>query len=128
MTDRTSHLRGLSYASAKACEEAAEPVCKCRCGGALHGAARQGFLFDLAMSDPHHVELARVPLEDRPTCERCGQPIGDAGFLPSREIEDRQVCEACRTDEHRLMTFEWFKSTRPVLPSWPGTLHVERIT
>ncbi len=127
MAETPSHSRGLSYSAAKACEEARETVCKCRCGGAMHGAKRQAFLFDLAKEDPHHVELARVPLEERPRCDRCAEPIGSSGFLASLEVAGRQVCELCRVDETRLSEFEWFKSTRPVQPSWPGTLHVGRM-
>ena len=54
-------MRALSERAARNCEEAREPVCKCRCGGALHGAKRAGddtpraWLEALPEDDPHHV-------------------------------------------------------------------------
>lgn len=59
-----SRLRPLSSAQASNCENAREPVCKCRCGGALHGAARAPigsaqddplFYESLPETDPHHL-------------------------------------------------------------------------
>ena len=44
----------LPYGLAVACETATGPVCKCRCGGALHGADR-GRPYDLDEGDPHFV-------------------------------------------------------------------------
>ena len=49
-------MRPLNYTQADACEYARYPRCKCRCGGALHG-ARRGIEFDkLPTDDPHHTE------------------------------------------------------------------------
>ena len=45
-------MRALSERVAQRCEDAAEPVCKCRCGGALHG-ARRGNVKTLPLDDPH---------------------------------------------------------------------------
>lgn len=44
--------RPISRGQAQSCEEAQEPKCKCRCGGALHGAAR-GLVTELPADDPH---------------------------------------------------------------------------
>lgn len=51
-------LRSLSMRQARNCEEAREPVCKCRCGGTLHGAKRgsgDSFFNGLPDNDPHFV-------------------------------------------------------------------------
>jgi len=58
-TDRGRGLmkRFLTQAEAERCEMAQEPVCKCRCGGAKHGAGRIGNGGDfsmLPMDDPHY--------------------------------------------------------------------------
>ena len=55
----------LTMYQASTCETAREPVCKCRCGGALHGARRGGelsggavdtsFFEGLPEDDAHHV-------------------------------------------------------------------------
>jgi len=56
--------RPLSAYQAANCEQAIEPVCCCRCGGALHGAKRPGLALDpagyftLPDDDPHHAEPA----------------------------------------------------------------------
>src|SRR3972149_1692039 len=54
-------MRPLSEAQARACENAQHPKCKCRCGGALHGAFRAGstglpdraWFTSLPKEDPH---------------------------------------------------------------------------
>ena len=51
-------MNALSLKMAARCESAAEPLCKCRCGGALHGAKRgtgAAFFDALAADDPHFV-------------------------------------------------------------------------
>lgn len=59
-------MRALSKRQAMNCEQAITPVCKCRCGGALHGAKRgglsqsgepinYGFFEALPADDPHHL-------------------------------------------------------------------------
>jgi hypothetical protein len=51
-------LRSLSARQAMTCEQAVTARCRCRCGGALHGAKRAYDLVELAMlaaDDPHHV-------------------------------------------------------------------------
>lgn len=54
-------MKPLPYGLANACENAHGPVCKCRCGGALHGIAR-GHVTELPENDPHfvHPENAQV--------------------------------------------------------------------
>lgn len=58
----TSNKKALSARQAQACEEALNPRCRCRCGGALHGAKRKGFeegrafYEDLPEDDPHHIK------------------------------------------------------------------------
>jgi hypothetical protein len=55
-------VRPLSAYQAANCEHALEPVCRCRCGGALHGAKRLGLALDpagyflLPPDDPHYAE------------------------------------------------------------------------
>ena len=52
-------LRQLSQRQASNCEQAREPVCRCRCGGALHGARRgdgDAFFNGLPDDDPHHID------------------------------------------------------------------------
>lgn len=63
MDTRGKTIRALSVRQAANCEEAKEPVCRCRCGGALHGAKRNGavtadlgWLSMLPDDDPHHVD------------------------------------------------------------------------
>ena len=49
--------RFLSQREAERCEMAQEPACKCRCGGAKHGAGRigkGGDFSELPMDDPHY--------------------------------------------------------------------------
>ena len=48
----TTRTRGLSYRQAQTCEQAAKPRCRCRCGGAMHGAKR-GDVRALDLEDPH---------------------------------------------------------------------------
>lgn len=60
----------LSDKQAQACENATQLVCKCRCGGALHGAKRGGtaadggldraFFESLSEDDPHYLPSAAV--------------------------------------------------------------------
>lgn len=57
-----SRARALTAYQAVQCEQALEDRCRCRCGGALHGARRPGLRFDpegyylLPDDDPHHAE------------------------------------------------------------------------
>jgi hypothetical protein len=49
--------RFLTQREADRCENAKEPACKCRCGGALHGAKRVpsgGDFSVLPLADPHY--------------------------------------------------------------------------
>ncbi len=54
-------MRALTFSQARRCERALTPRCKCRCGGALHGAGRVGpeaqrqAYEQLPADDPHHV-------------------------------------------------------------------------
>jgi hypothetical protein len=57
------NLKPLSLKQADRCEQAREPVCKCRCGGALHGAKRgdgRAFFESLPADDPHYLPNADV--------------------------------------------------------------------
>lgn len=59
----TAKLRKLGEAAARRCEEACNPRCRCRCGGALHGAKRapagsdtpREWFEQLPEDDPHKV-------------------------------------------------------------------------
>lgn len=56
-------MRDLSLRQAANCEEAREPICRCRCGGALHGAKRgTGAIFfgSLPETDPHYIPTAEA--------------------------------------------------------------------
>ena len=59
-------MRKLTERQARNCEEALGPVCRCRCGGALHGAKRQGyeqgrdFYESLPEDDPHLIKKKEV--------------------------------------------------------------------
>lgn len=66
--DRVSHQRALGYAYAKACEEARETTCRCRCGGVWHGAKRTAYPETLAVDDPHY-PAAEVASRER-ECRR----------------------------------------------------------
>lgn len=61
-------MRRLSERQARNCEEARLPRCRCRCGGALHGARRGGagasreFYESLPEGDPHQIRQQRVKL------------------------------------------------------------------
>jgi len=51
-------MKALSLRQAGNCENAREHVCRCRCGGALHGIARgdgRGFFEGLPADDPHYI-------------------------------------------------------------------------
>lgn len=60
----------LSDKQAQACENATQPVCKCRCGGTAHGANRGGTAADgsldraffeaLPEDDPHYLPSEEV--------------------------------------------------------------------
>jgi hypothetical protein len=50
-------MKPLTQREADRCENALESVCKCRCGGAKHGAGRVsvgGDFSTLPLGDPHH--------------------------------------------------------------------------
>lgn len=57
-------VRPLTAYQVANCEHALETVCRCRCGGAFHGAKRPGLALDpagyfqLPDDDPHHAEPA----------------------------------------------------------------------
>lgn len=56
-------MKRLSMRAAQRCETAKNPKCRCRCGGALHGAARgedPEFFKGLPTEDPHHAQPKRV--------------------------------------------------------------------
>lgn len=63
-------MRRLGRGAAKRCEEATEPKCRCRCGGALHGAKR-GSTDSLPLGDPHSTKRERCAYSDY---YRCGRP------------------------------------------------------
>lgn len=60
--------KALSKIAAQNCEDAKEPVCRCRCGGDLHGAKR-GPVGSLPIGDPHSLE--RIC----PKCKGDGQAV-----------------------------------------------------
>ena len=72
-------MKALSLRQAQRCETAKHPTCKCRCGGALHGAFRTKdpgefpslaehrefihFFSELPDEDPHHIDNAQQKKE-----------------------------------------------------------------
>jgi len=71
-----ARTRALSEHHARTCEEALGPVCRCRCGGAMHGSARgsqaegcdpkdvpRSFFEELPDDDPHHVSTVEETRE-----------------------------------------------------------------
>jgi len=81
-------MNTLSKKQAQRCEEAKEKVCRCRCGGALHGASR-GDVSLLAYGDPHSlVKICpnctkgkrAMPIDGQLVYYDCGKCKG-TGFL-----------------------------------------------
>jgi len=58
-------MRELSRSQANACEHATNKRCRCRCGGAFHGAGRvtEDELSLLARDDPHRPASVRDPVQ-----------------------------------------------------------------
>ncbi len=54
-------MKAMSQSMANRCENAKEPVCHCRCGGALHGARR---LATNTVGDTVPTEFEKLPEED----------------------------------------------------------------
>lgn len=59
-------LRALSAAQANACENAQGGRCRCRCGGAFHGAQRTEDPTSLPDGDPHATEGQRSIYDELP--------------------------------------------------------------
>lgn len=82
----------LSASSARSCETAATPQCRCRCNGALHGAAR-GPISGLPVTDPHS------PSSTCPVCKGTGKREQiDYGQWKSGEAPPMRVvdCYKCK--------------------------------
>jgi hypothetical protein len=70
-------MRPLNYTQADACENARFSRCKCRCGGALHGAKR-GIPFDeLGIDDPHHTDAEPANPRAREIITRLKEALTD---------------------------------------------------
>lgn len=83
-------MRQLSQFEADRCEHALEPVCKCRCGGAKHGAARiarGGDYSALPTDDPHYRPLL-TRAQARRALLRAERGIMAYNF---RFVEDRET-------------------------------------
>jgi len=82
-------LRKLSESQARRCENACTPRCRCRCGGALHGAGRltadapRELFEQLPADDPHKIRErkpgAKPARRRRPLREQFGLPLGSNG-------------------------------------------------
>jgi|SRR5215471_931587 len=59
-------MRPLTDRQANSCEHAKTKRCRCRCGGALHGAARVGDRSQLPSSDPHGPGSGQIQLQPDP--------------------------------------------------------------
>jgi hypothetical protein len=92
-------MRELSKSQANACEHATNKRCRCRCGGAFHGAGRVTVdeLSLLAPDDPHRPAAVRDPV----------QPTLPAG--PT--LEDR----AAGLEAARAGVADWLATGRLVL-------------
>lgn len=86
-------MRNLSLRQASRCETAKTPHCKCRCGGALHGARRQlaeqgytppDFFETLPEDDPHHVDSAEAKKQKRKA--KRAQPVKPQIPLPLESL------------------------------------------
>ena len=81
----STRKNALSLRAAQSCEHAIGPVCKCRCGGAMHGKARVLDTRSLPLDDPHS------PSKACPRCKGKGK-IPWWNELGQTEI----VCPKCR--------------------------------
>lgn len=70
MAEQVTRQKALSLKMAQKCEQAQEPVCKCRCGGTGHGRKRNGegtpdlsFFNGLPEDDPHYIPSAEKKRE-----------------------------------------------------------------
>lgn len=77
-------MRAQSQRAADRCENAVEHVCKCRCGGKLHGAKR-GNVRSLPFDDPHS------PARNCPSCNGKGERV----YIGGPELI-RYKCEKCQ--------------------------------
>lgn len=95
-------MKALSLAQASRCETAEHKTCKCRCGGALHGAKRPGdvyadtvfpsqkdyeqtFFETLPEEDPHHIR-SKVEIAKRRRVQRAAakhKQTGQQSFWPA---------------------------------------------
>lgn len=76
-------MRALSQRSADRCENAVNHVCKCRCGGKLHGAKR-GNVRELPLDDPHS------PAQKCKSCDGKGENV-----YTSYSGVTKSVCRKC---------------------------------
>jgi DnaJ-class molecular chaperone len=86
-----SRQRALSFRAAQECETARGPVCKCRCNGALHGAARVGDTRALPLDDPHS------PSSPCPRCDGTGK-VSWLSFNWTTNVDERieAECQKCK--------------------------------
>lgn len=84
------HGKSLSRMAAQSCEEAKEPICRCRCRGKFHGASR-GSVGDLPFGDPHSLE------------KKCSKCSGTGVFLLNARVVRpdvltgvRSMCQKCQ--------------------------------
>ena len=90
-------MRQLSQTQANRCENATTPRCRCRCGGAFHGAARvtKDELGLLARDDPHRAVGVKDPVQL--TLEHARDLAADAWGRPSVTIDTAdELAEARR--------------------------------
>ena len=95
--------RYLTQREAERCENALEPVCKCRCQGAKHGAGRVkagGDFSELPLRDPHH----RPPLTK-------GQALKLLRSI-SRHVV---MGDCCSTGLHEIDGFDVWRATQDTL-------------
>jgi hypothetical protein len=109
-------MRALSLGQAGACEMAEGPVCRCRCRGAFHGAARNGggeepvdraWFEELADDDPH-----RLPKPgERYTFEPAPAPVSvrvRRGLTIGRRIKASVASSRSRPTQGQVTLWEAF--------------------
>lgn len=123
-------MRALSEAQASQCENATCKQCRCRCGGAYHGAARtpiegsgsiRAWFNALPEDDPHYLPGVR--------CDRCRRVRRDVAKVGPADAP-RFLCKPCLRREMRNFDADalaaFLGDRLPAPEPEPATFNVER--